>query len=276
MRNSYVAIPLLLVAATGAHSVGGSLAVPSLVFLGFALGAVDTAFGMGYGTLATPALLVAGFAPIAVVPAVLLSQAAAAALGTALHVKYKNVDLRDIRGTDAKISAAIIAFGVVGVSAAVFLAIRLPSFYVKTYIGLLVVAMGLLLLAKPRIGFSWPRVFAVSAVNGFDKAISGGGFGPLAVGGLLTLGQTMRNSVGITVFTVTVINFAGVALYLLLNAFGPAELVLMATLTVGAVLGSLVGPGLTRRLNTGSHMNALSLVIVAVGVVALLSTLAPQ
>lgn len=96
----------------------------------------------------------------------------------------------------------------------------------------------------------------------------------MAVGGLLTLGQTIKNSVGIAVFTVTVINFAGVALYLALNTFGLGELSLMAALSVGALLGSLVGPGVTRRLNTGGHINAIAVVIVAVGVISLLSTFA--
>lgn len=274
MHNAYVVLPVLAAIAVVVYVLGGPPEVPYLVLFGFVLGAVDTAFGMGYGTLATPVLLVAGFSPISIVPAVLLSQMVAAVIGTALHVRYKHVDLADIKGNDAKLSAAIIAFGVAGVVAAVLLAVRLPPFYVKVYIGTLVVAMGLLLLAKPRLQFSWPKVFVVSAVNGFDKAISGGGSGPMAVGGLLTLGQTIKNSVGIAVFTVTVINFAGVTLYLALNSFGLGELFLMAALSVGALLGSLVGPGITRQLHTNRHINAIALVIVVVGVLSLLSTFA--
>jgi uncharacterized membrane protein YfcA len=266
---SFAAIGVIAVLT---YLVEGSLAAPFLVVFGFTVALIDTAFGMGYGTLATPILLVVGFGPIAIVPAVLLSQALAAAFATALHVTYKNVDLLDLKGTDAKISVAVIAFGVIGVIAAVVLAVRLPSLYVKSYIGVLVVAMGLLLIVKPRIRFSWSKVYAISAINGFDKAISGGGFGPVAVGGLLSLGQRIRNAVGITVFTVTVINFAGVGFYFLLHAMSGSELFLMATLSIGAVIGSLVGPGVTGRLNTKQHLNGLAYVIIIVGALTLAAT----
>jgi uncharacterized protein len=250
----------------------GSFLVPFLVIFGFALAIVDTAFGLGYGTLATPVLLIVGFHSVAIVPSVLISQGLAACFATALHVRYRNVNLTDLKGNDMKISVAIIALGIIGVVAAVYLAISLPPDYVKVYIGALVVTVGLLMLAKPRTSFSWPKVYALSAVNGFDKAISGGGFGPLAVGGLLSLGQRIRNSVGIAVFTVTVINFAAAILYLLLAHIDSIEVYLIVALAPGAVIGALVGPGLTGRLNTKSHMSGLAGAIIAVGALALLTT----
>jgi len=136
----------------------------------------------------------------------------------------------------------------------------------------LVVAVGLLVLAKPRTSFSWPKLYAISAVNGFDKAISGGGFGPVAVGGLLSMGQRIRNSVGIAVFTVTVINFAAAILYLLVEHITPIEVYLIVSLAPGAVIGALVGPGLTGRLNTKSHMGGLACAIIAVGALVLVTT----
>lgn len=257
-----------------AYLFEGSLTAPLLIAFGFALAMIDTAFGMGYGTLATPVLLIAGFQAIAIVPAVLLSQAIAAAFATGLHVKYKNVDLFDLKGSDARISAAVIIIGIIGVAAAVTLAIKLPSLYVKTYIGALVVAMGLLLLAKPRFGFSWSKVYAISLVNGFDKGISGGGFGPVAVGGLLSLGHRIRNSVGIAVFTAFVTNIAGVLLYFLFHTIVSNELFLIGSLSAGAVIGSLVGPGITGRLNGRKHLSGLAYAIIVIGALSLLTTLA--
>jgi uncharacterized protein len=263
---------LLAAVCVLAYFLGGSYAVPFLVVFGFALAVIDTAFGMGYGTLATPLLLIAGFKSLDIVPAVLLSQGIAAGFATAFHLRYKNVDLLDLKGDDAKISAAIIGFGVVGVVAAVALAINLPSLYVKTYIGLLVIAMGLFLITRPKFRFTWPRVFAVSLVNGFDKAISGGSFGPVAVGGLLSLGHDFRNSIGIAVFTVLVVNMAGFALYLLSSVMGGTELYLIVTLSVGGVIGAAVGPAITSRLDAKKHLGALAVLMVAVGALALLTT----
>ena len=255
-----------------AYLLEGSFLVPFLVIFGFALAIIDTAFCLGYGTQATPLLWIVGFQSNAIVPSVLISQGLAACFATALHVRYHNVNLTDLKGNDVKISVAIIVFGIIGVVAAVYLAINLPPVYVKMYIGVLVVAVGLLLLAKPRLRFSWRKVYAISAVNGFDKAISGGGFGPVAVGGLLSLGQKIRNSVGIAVFTVTAINFAAAILYLLLSHITAIEVYLIVSLAPGAVIGALVGPGLTGRLNTKSHMGGLACAIIAVGTLALLTT----
>jgi uncharacterized protein len=254
------------------YLLGGTVTIPFLIVVGFALAVVDTAFGMGYGTIATPVLLVAGFGTISTVAAVLVSQAVAAGFGTALHVRYRNIDLANVKGRDAKLSTAIIAFGILGVVAAVFVAVSLPSLYVKTYIGILVVSTGLFLLTRPRVRFSWPKVYAISAANGFDKAISGGGFGPAALGGLLALGHKLRNSVAIAVFTVMIINLVGVVLYFLLDAVNPSGLFLMATLSVGAMLGALLGPGITGRLHSRGHLNGLALFILAVGAVALVTT----
>lgn len=50
-----------------------------------------------------------------------------AAFSAGFHAKYKNVDLFDLNGSDAKISAAIIVVGLIGVTAATTLAVRLPS-----------------------------------------------------------------------------------------------------------------------------------------------------
>jgi uncharacterized protein len=271
MPRVYPALVVLAIACLVAYYLNG-LSVTFLIIFGFLLAVIDTAFGMGYGTLATPILLIFGFRSLTIVPAVLLSQGVAAGFATVFHVRYKNVDLLDLKGTDAKISAAIIGFGIVGAVAAVALAINLPSLYVKTYIGLLVVAMGLLLIARPKLRFTWPKVFAVSLVNGFDKAISGGSFGPVAVGGLLSIGQAIRNSVGIAVFTVTVVNLAGVVLYLMFNVIGATALYLMATLSVGGVIGAVIGPGLTSRLNAQGHVRVLAYLMIAIGLLALLTT----
>jgi hypothetical protein len=114
-------------------------------------------------------------------------------------------------------------------------AVKFPSLCVKTYIGLPLTAMGFLLTARHRVKFSWLKAFIVKTAKGFDKAICRGDFGSVAVRGLLTFGQSIRNSLGIAVFTVTVVNLAGVVLYLLFNNVGTKELCLIVTLSVGAL-----------------------------------------
>jgi len=61
---------------------------------------------------------------------------------------------------------------------AVFIAINIP----KTYIRILVVFMGAVLLLNKTFTFSWQKMMAVGIFSAFNKALSGVGFGPVVTG----------------------------------------------------------------------------------------------
>lgn len=198
---------------------------------------MDATIGMGYGTTLTPVLLLIGFSPLQVVPAILLSQFLSGIFAAALHqgagnvsFDFKNDTEHKIvkrlgrlgyipKSTAAKVAMVLVMSSIAGVFIAVLIALRLPVFYLKLYIGLLVVTMGMLIIArhKTRNEFSWKKIMGLGILASFNKGISGGGYGPLIVSGQILSGVETKNSIGITALAEGATCFIGVITYLIVG-----------------------------------------------------------
>lgn len=273
-RFSHISVLLSVLAVAFAGTTylyTSSLSNSLLVILGFILATIDTGIGMGYGTMGTPILLIAGFSSKNVVPAILVSQLFAASIGSIQHRRYKNTNVLDLKGKDAKMALTMIAFGIAGALIAVWLAMRLSGEYINMYIGLLVVSIGIVILLKKRATFSWTKLYILSIIGGFNKAISGGGYGPVSTGGLLTIGQKIKKSVGITIFSIAIINLVGFLLYLISGSI--SDYAISLYLSIGAVLGSNIGPRITRQEKAGNNLRGMAVLIIVLGLLTLLSAL---
>ena len=208
-----------------------------LVILAFVCELVDSSLGMGYGTTLTPLLLLMGYEPKEIVPAVLLSEFVTGFLAGVFHHELGNVDLRP--GTrDFKVTAVLTGLSVAGVLLAVGVAVSVPSWVVKLYIGVLVLGIGLAIL-KYRTGemaFSWRRIAGLGFMAAFNKGISGGGYGPVVTGGQVLAGVRGRSAVGIASLAEGVTSAVGVLAYLASDMSIPwhlaPSLLLGATLSV--------------------------------------------
>ncbi|MCK9476411.1 MAG: sulfite exporter TauE/SafE family protein [Candidatus Muirbacterium halophilum] len=189
----------------------------TVFFLAFFCEYIDSAFGMGYGTILTPVLLIMGFTPAVVVPAILLSQATGGFAASIFHHKLDNLEISKT-SKDFKISVLISLTGIFATVFAAVVAINISPIFLKTYIGILVISMGLILLTKMKFKFSWNRMLILSLVSSFNKGISGGGFGPLITAGQVVSGQKVKNAVGVTVFTEIPICLTGAFTYFFMNA----------------------------------------------------------
>ena len=71
--------------------------------------------------------------------------------------------------------------------AAVILAVNLPKLYLKLYIGFLILIIGIFIVAtlNKNYTFSWKRITILGLIASFNKGISGGGYGPVVMGGQL-------------------------------------------------------------------------------------------
>ncbi|MDE1852100.1 MAG: sulfite exporter TauE/SafE family protein, partial [Candidatus Micrarchaeota archaeon] len=187
--GSSIALAAVLMAYSVYHLGGGTYWVLALASIGFLLAFLDTSMGMGYGTVGTPVLLLLGLAPKVVVPSILISQFVAAGIGSIKHHRFRNMDLTDTKGNDFRLAVLFVAAGVAGAVMGVLAGVRLPKLYVSTYIGLLVMSMGILALAKLRFRFTWAKAGVLSLVSSFNKTISGGGYGPV-----LTMGQIISGN----------------------------------------------------------------------------------
>jgi hypothetical protein len=202
---------------------------------------------MGYGTSLTPLLLLLGYKPVDVVPAVLISECITGLLAGLAHHEFGNVDLRP--GTrDFKVTLVLTGLSIVGVLLGVGIAVNIPSWAVKVYVGVLVLTIGLTTLKNHRreIRFSWRRIAGLGLLAAFNKGMSGGGYGPVVTGGQVLSGIRGRSAVGIASLAEGVTSAVGVVAYLCSGAPFPWHLA--PSLLLGATLSVPISAYLVSRL----------------------------
>jgi hypothetical protein len=179
---------------------------------------LDSGLGMGYGTALAPILIIIGYHPLKVVPAILVSQFITDIAACISHHNLCNVNFK-IKSPDFKIAFILGIISSIGVIVSVIIALKIPKWLLTLYIGLLVLSMGILILVtinKP-MRFSWRKIMGISFLAAFNKGISGGGYGPLVMGGQMLSGVCAKNAIGITAFAEAITCFVGFLLYLILG-----------------------------------------------------------
>ena len=254
---------------------------------------IDSSLGMGHGTILTPSLLILGFNPLLVVPAVLLSQAIGGLSASIFHQQFENVDFRK-GSSDLKVVFYITGLGIIATIVAAIFSINLPKFYLKSYIGILVLAMGILILLNRAFTFSWRKMIAVGLLRAFNKGMSGGGFGPVVTGGQILAGRDHKAAIGVTTLAEAPICICGFFTYLIgrtvmeLNTpvlqmpfseflkrmFSPDmfQWELILALILGSVLVTPFGAFTTRLLKAKRIHLFVGVLIIALGVATLVKT----
>jgi len=125
-----------------------------LIFLSMFMEIVDAGLGMGYGTVLSPLLIIMGYNPLLVIPAILLSQSMGGFTATFFHHKHKNA-IYTKKSKDLKISLMISIYGILATVLGAFIAININKLILKTYIGVLILLIGILLLSNRKYIFSW-------------------------------------------------------------------------------------------------------------------------
>jgi uncharacterized membrane protein YfcA len=179
---------------------------------------LDSGLGMGYGTALAPILILLGYHPLKVVPAILISQLITDIAACISHHRLRNVDLK-FSSQDFKIASILGLVSSLGAIIACFIALKISKWFLTLYIGSLVSAMGILILLtiKKQVFFSWRKIIGISFLASFNKGISGGGYGPLVMGGQILSGVSAKNAIGITAFAEAVTCLVGFITYLFLG-----------------------------------------------------------
>lgn len=236
-RNS--TIWLLLIAAAfaigiGIHSEMELRTAAILIGLCFACELVDSGLGIGYGTILTPTLLFIGYEPQDIVPTILLSELLSGFAAAFFHNEISNVEL-SFRGRNF-FPAVILAGGsVAGVTAGVLIALSLPKAVLSMGIGSIILVSGLfvVLLSRRGIKYSPWKMLLLSTVASFNKAVSGGGYGPLVTSGQILSGVQTKASVGITSFAEAFTCLFAVTLFLIKG--GSINWVVLIPMCAGAL-----------------------------------------
>ncbi|MBE9566380.1 MAG: sulfite exporter TauE/SafE family protein [Proteobacteria bacterium] len=221
----------------------------SLALLAFCCEFVDSSLGMGYGTTLTPILLLMGYELKIIVPVVLLSEFLAGMVAGGFHHVLGNVDFK-LKSRDSNIVAVLAGAGIFGALVAVQFLTRVPTFYAKVYFALMITAMGVIILARRngKYGFSWSKVVGLGLLGSFNKGMSGGGYGPLVVGGQVLSGCEAKSAVGCTslaeslVCLVALIGFAASGIF--------PTWTLAVPIVLGAMLSAPCAAAMTRHLDS--------------------------
>lgn len=257
------------------------------ISLGFAAEFIDSSLGMLYGTLLSPILIIMGIPPIVAVPAVLFSQTAGSLVAGFFHQhfahgnfrpktfnviliknKIKEIGWRESlhRGLtrEAKIFLLISSLGIGMSVLAAVLAVKVSAHWVKVYIALVVFLMGIMLVSKKQLIFSWKKIFIFGLLGAFNKSFTGGGFGPIVTSGQVVSGHGSKASIATTIVSSVPICLAGFITYVTARDFHDWQLLL--SLTVGSILAAPLGALYVRRMKERDLKSALGTVIIGLSV----------
>ncbi|MGA1872387.1 MAG: sulfite exporter TauE/SafE family protein [Thermoplasmatota archaeon] len=216
------------------------------VLLALMMEMIDSSLGMMYGTLLSPLLIGAGMDPVTVVPSILISQAVGGLGGTLSHHRFGNANFNGFT-RDTKVVLAMVVPGLLAVVFGVLVGLSLPEIYVEIYILVLVVAMSILCMVPVKFKFKWWKHYLLGIIAAFNKALSGGGFGPVTSTGGIIGGLDSRVSIATTTFAEVFICFAAFIVYFIFT--GEMDIHLVSSLCIGAVIGGLIGPYIASRIS---------------------------
>lgn len=273
------------------------VAVVAIVVFAFLFEYLDSTLGMGYGTTLTPVILLFGFSPLQIVPVVLLSELITGLLAAILHHKEGNVDfspksikidviitkLKSLgyiesfkRGIPLhlKIALLLAVCSILGTVLAVFIAINIPKFWLKLYIGCLVLSMGVVILVtlNKQYKFSWKKITILGLIASFNKGMSGGGYGPVVTGGQILAGIESKNAVGITSLAEGLTCAVGLVTFFL-TARDIIDWRLAPYIIAGAVLSVPLSAKSVKTLTTKRLKLAIAVLTIILGLVTIANTL---
>lgn len=250
---------------------------------------LSVSLGVGYGTTLTPMLLIIGFTPLQIVPAVLLSQLIGSTIGGFAHHRAGNIELdfrRDDnmlrerlrwlgylpRSVDAKVILILVVTGIIGVLIGVFTALNIPQVVLETYIGVLVLGVGLTIVIQRsrKAAFSWKSLIALGVFSAFNKGVSGGGYVPLVTGGQIIIGREIKSSVGITTVSVAIVCAVGFLSYLLISE--EMYWTLAITTVIASVIAAPFAAITVKRINTQKLRIIIGIAVFILGIFILVNT----
>lgn len=241
-----------------------------LFALALAAEVIDASLGMMFGTILSPVLIIMGFDPLVTVPSLLFAQALGGGIAAVRHHHFGNADF-NLMTHDFRSFLFIALPGLLAVAVGSLVAVSIDKSLLKLYIAVLVIVVGLAVLFKLNSRFSWQKMGFIGLVSAFNKAVSGGGFGPFVTGGQIAIGSKSKNAVGVTTLAEVPICVASFAAYFFLKGF--SDWPFLGALALGAALGGAIGPHITKKAAEERLKSIVGLMAFALGAFLLLNVL---
>lgn len=229
----------------------------------------DATVGMGFGTILTPVLIILGYEPVTLVPVVLFAQFFAGFVCSFFHHRFRNMNILDDR--EERNSLYIFGMtGVVGIVVSTFSVITLPGFFVKMYITLAVMAMGLIMIftRNREITYSKGKLAFMGTVAAFNKGISGGGYGAIAVGGQIVSDIKPRAAVAITTLVEGILCAIGFMIHFVVRGLPPLAFII--PITAGGILAAPFSAITIAKLDDQNVKELIAICTFIVGFITLL------
>ncbi|MCE7742406.1 MAG: sulfite exporter TauE/SafE family protein [Candidatus Heimdallarchaeota archaeon] len=178
---------------------------------------------------------------------------------------------------DFQISFILGFLGIVGGIVAAFVGINIPDTAVKTYIGVLVIVVGLIVLVRLKWKFSWWKISAIGLVAAFNKGLSGGGYGPLVSSGQIIVDRDPRQAVASTSLSEAIVCVASLAIYLSVDnvAISIGYWYLLIPLLIGSLLSVPFAVLTVKYLPIKKLQPAIGVITILLGIFMLLKAYLP-
>ncbi len=107
--------------------------------------------------------------------------------------------------------------------------------------------MSALCISPLRYRFAWWKHYAIGILAAFNKALSGGGFGPVTSTGGIIGGLKSKVSIATTTLAEVCICLGAFIVYLFLS--GNLDLIFTVGLCIGSFIGGIFGPYLSSKVS---------------------------
>lgn len=99
---------------------------------------------------------------------------------------------------------------------------------------------------------------------GFNKALSGGGFGPVTSTGKILGGINPKLSIATTTYAEVPICLLSFLFWMILR--GGIEIAFPLALCMGALIGGIIGPWITYKINTRKLRSIIAILAIIAGI----------
>lgn len=244
------------------------LPIVLIFMIAFVCSYVDSAFGMGYGTLMSPVLLIFGYEVAIIVPVLLLSQMCTGISACIFHQKFKNVNFKNKQEKHTKQALTFTALGGIAMTFAVLLVISIPGVFLMIYTGIMIALVGILLLFKRSFNTSGKNMYLVGGIGAFNKALSGGGFGPLLTSGQIIGGSEARKAVAITSFSEVFLSALGFILFIIFS--GIIDFSLALVVIISGILAAPIGAFHAKKMKDRNAKGIIGIIALCLGTITLI------
>ena len=231
--------------------------LPIIILLAFLFETMDSSAGMGFGTGLTPLLFLLGYNPLQVVPILLISEAITGFTASYFHHEFENVSfsLKKPLNPSTKITLMIAIAGCFAIMLSVFLtyaAFELPKSFIKSYVAILVLIMGIIGLfriKKENTTYRPKLLTGFAALAGFNKGIGAGGYGPVVMMGQLFSGIYEKTATAIVSLAEGIVSLVGFVTFIFITSYGVTiDYLLLPSIFTGGFLAAIISPFIVRVL----------------------------